>query len=234
MKRVATMIICIVLTGSVTPQHLIGKSRQKQSASTRESIEDLKKRPDLGVDYARVARFKLGSRKTTYHVGEMISVDLAIMNISDTPVFFHGLNRPTLELDARDEKGLQVSINPYTTALEATSPKSYMQIEQSHLIVASFQLLAGCTGDLDTFLDQKYKVMQEEFGRGEPAYFKRLFQDSLFVDWGNACLSVKIPGRYTITAEQTNDTVLVSPKRPRVRTAVGTIRSTSLTLTITE
>lgn len=234
MKGVAITMLLIVLAGSVTSQKLTGKSRQKGSDSSRESVEDLKKRPDLGVDYARVARFKLGTRKTTYHVGEMIGIDLAIINISDTPVFFHGLNRPTLQLDARDDKGLQVSINQHTTALEATSPKSYAQIEQGHLLVASFQLLAGCTRDLDTFLDQKNKIIQEEFGRGEPAYFKRLFQDSLFVDWRTACLSVKIPGKYTILAQQTNDTVLISPVTPKVRTATGTIRSTPLTLTITE
>jgi hypothetical protein len=224
----------MMVASLATSQWLMGQSRQKQSASPGEYIEDIKKRPDLGAGYARIAKFKLGSRKTTYRIGEIISIDLAIINISDTPLFFHELSRPGLELDAHDEKGSQVSINPYTTALEGTSPQSYLQIEPGHLMVASFQLLAGCTGDLAAFLDQKYKVTLEEFGRREPVYFKRVFDDSLFVNWGQACFDVKTRGRYTIKAEQTNDTLLVSPKTPKVRTAVGTIHSSSLTLTIIE
>lgn len=233
MKRLTTLTICLVLV-SVAHNRVTGESAENQLSSPDESVEEVKKRPDLGVDYGTVAKFKLASRRTTYRIGEMIGIDLAIMNTLDTPVFFHELSRPSIELVARDEKGAEVSINSYTTALEATAPRSYLQIEPGHLLVASFRVLAGCTSDLSVFTDQRDKVIREEFGRGEAAYFKRVFQDLLFVDWGQACLSVKAPGRYTLTAEQMNDTVLVSSKRPKVRTAVGTIRSTSLTVTITQ
>jgi len=83
----------------------------------------------------------------------MISLDLAINNVSDRAVLLHVLSRPLLELNARDEKGAAVSINDYTTALEATSLKTYRQIEPSHVMLASFELLAGCTNEVHAFLE---------------------------------------------------------------------------------
>ena len=233
MRRIIT-IAGTVLASLLICQSLTGQSTQRKKAQPRELIEDLKRRPDLGADYSRVAKFKLGSRKSTYHIGELISIDLAIINLSDTPVFFHDLSRPLLELNARDEKGVDVLINDYTTALEATSPKAYRQIDPGHLVFASFQLVAGCTNDLYTFLEEMHKLDIEQFGRGEAAYFKGLFERDLFVNWGQACFAVKKPGKYTMTAEQSNDTVLVSPGRLKVKTAVGTLRSSPLTLTIVE
>lgn len=233
MQRI-TMIAGIVLASLVTCQSLIGQSTHGKKGQPRTGIEDIKKRPDLGVDYARVANFKLASRKTTYRVGEMISIDLAIMNTSDSPVFFHELNRPSVALEARDQGGTVVLINDYTTALEATSLESYRETKPSHLVLASFQLLAGCTSDVDAFLEHKYKLSLEDFQSGEAGYFRRLFEDALFVNWGQACFASKKPGKYAITAEQSNDAVLVSPQKPKMKTAVGTIRSTPLTITITD
>lgn len=86
MRRI-TVMASIVLASLVTSQSLIGQSTRGKKAQPSAGLEDIKKRPDLGVDYARVAKFKLASRKTTYRVGEMMSIDLAIMNASSTAVF---------------------------------------------------------------------------------------------------------------------------------------------------
>lgn len=231
MKRVS-MIATVVIVGLIISQCLVAQTRPKRRASVREHVDEVKARPDLGIEYARVGKFKLGSRKTTYRVGEMVNLDLVVVNVSDTPVFFHKLSRPLLEFNANDENGQQILLNDYTTALEATSPQAYQRVEPGHLTFTSFQLLAGCTPELDAFLEQKNKLALEQHGRGEPAYFKGLFDRDLFVNWGQACLAIKKPGKYTITAEQFNDTVVVSSGGPRVKTAVATIRSTPLVITI--
>ena len=90
MRRVIT-IVGAVLTSLLTCQSFIARSPHRQTAPPRQHVEDLKKRPDLGVDYSQVANLKLASRKTSYRVGEMISIDIAIINSSDAPVFFHKL-----------------------------------------------------------------------------------------------------------------------------------------------
>jgi|GEM_PF-6540286 len=117
-------------------------------------------------------------------------------------------------------------------ALEATSPQSYRQIEPGDLLLGSFEMLAGCTPELDAFLEKKHKLNLEESSR--EAHSRRVFEDSAFVSWGRACFSIKKPGNYTIEAEQSNDTVVVSRTGSKVKTAVGRIQSSPLILRITE
>lgn len=234
-KRIAT-ITSVVTISLVTSQLLVGQSRhQEEGPSTQQAVESLSARPDLGVDYARVAKFKLASRKALYRVGEMISLDLAVMNVSTEPVFFHELNRPTLEFKAQNEKKASVPINTFYTVLEGTAPTSYKQIEAGYFLSNSFELLAGCDdAGLRTFNRAKKQLEEQERVGGEAALFKGLFERDLFVNWGEACFAIEKPGKYTITAEQSNDTVIVLPRGPKVKTAVGTIRSTELVITITE
>jgi len=162
----------------------MGQSRQNPRGQVRDQVEDLKKRPDLGIDYSAVASFKLATRKATYRVGEMISIELAMICESKTPIFFHNLKRPGLELMANDEKGTRVSISDYNTVLEGTSPANYQELKPGHLMVSSFLLLAGCTRDLDSFLEQRLSLGKELFGQSEAAYSRQLFERSLFVHWG--------------------------------------------------
>jgi len=82
-------------------------------------------------------------------------------------------------------------------------------------------------------LRDRSNLEHEEFGR-EAAFFKRPFERDLFVNWGQACLAAEKAGQYTIIAVQTNDTVLVSGTKSKVKTAVGRIRSTPLTIKIIE
>ena len=234
MRRV-TIIAGIVLASLMTCQPLIGQSTQRKKIQPDSRVEDLRKRPDLGVDYAEVVKFKLASRKTTYHVGEMISIDLAFMNVSDAAVFLHKLDQPSLELRAQDAKGASVSINEYYTVLEGVAPKSYQRIEPGYLLSESFQLLVGRDErHLKTYFQAREKLQEEEHHKGERIFFNGLFDRDLFVNWGQACFAVKTTGKYTIMAEQSNDTAFVSPDSPKVKTAVGRIRSTPFTITITE
>jgi hypothetical protein len=66
----------------------------------------------------------------------------------------------------------------------------------------------------------------------EKEYDEEIFEQNLFVTWGDRCLDIKRPGTYTIVAEVTNDYVVQSPCESNSKTAVGTIRSTPLTINI--
>lgn len=230
-----TMIVADILLVALASSYPLMAQSMRRQAPAREYLEGVKKRPDLVVDYARVAKFKLASRKTTYRVGEMISIDLAIMNVSDAPVFFHKLGRPSLELRAQISNGASVSINTYYTVLEGTVPRSYQRVEPGHILSDTFQLLAGCDdSDLKAYFQETSKLQEEEHRGGERVFFKGLFERALFVNWGEACLAINSPGKYSIMAAQSNDSVLVSSNKRRVKTAVGTMHSSPLTLTITE
>lgn len=233
--RPIIIILGMVLVSVVTCPSLVGEAKSNQKTEALGHVADLKTRPGLGVDYTRVAKFKLGSRKTTYRIGEMFSIDLAMMNVSGAAVLFHRLNRPSLELMARDAKGISVPINTYYTVLEAVTPKSYQRVEPGNILSGSFQLLAGCDdANLQSYSRARKELEEQEHDEGEEAFFRGVFERNLFVNWGEACFAINIPGTYTITAEQSNDYVVVSALVGRVKTAVGRIRSSTLSLTITE
>jgi len=72
---------CLVLAfvaASASQNSNQAKGRPKQY------IETVKLRPDLGAEYSQAASIKLASRKSSYRVGEMISVDVAFLNRSSS------------------------------------------------------------------------------------------------------------------------------------------------------
>jgi hypothetical protein len=164
----------------------------------------------------------------------MISVDLAMLNTERAPIFFHKPLVPGITVTAQDEKGRMVNINSYVTILEGVVPQSYVLLQRGEILLGSFQLLAGCNlGELSAFETARRKLNEEQ--RQNPSnYQEGIFSRNLFVNWGDACLAFQQLGTFTISVEQTNDHVIVSPCEPNVKTAVGTIRSTQLTVTIVE
>jgi hypothetical protein len=131
--------------------------------------------------------------------------------------------------------GAPVLINTYHTVLEGLAPESYQRVEPGYILSNTLQWIVGCDdADLKAYFQATKKLQEEEHRGGERVFFKGLFERNLFVNWGEACFAINTPGKYTITAEQSNDTVLVSRDKPKVKTAVGTIRSSPLTLTIAE
>jgi hypothetical protein len=232
MQSVMMIVIVAMLLGA--HQTVNSQTKRCQEPAARRGTIDLKARPRLGVEYSSMATFKIASRKTTYHIGEMISVDLAILSTARAPVFLHKLLVPSITLNARNDRGGEASIRAYTTILESIVPQSYELLQPSEIILGSFQLLAGCNVEGLSAFAQVRNKLNEEIHQNRANYQKGLFERDLFVNWGEACLALQQPGSFTVTVEQTNDHVIESPCEPGIRTAVGTIRSNPLTITIIE
>jgi len=227
------LVIMAMLLGA--HQTVNSQTRRCQEPPARRGTIDLKARPRLGVEYSSMATFKIASRKNTYHIGEMISVDLAILSTARAPVFMHKLLVPSITLNARNDRGGgEAGIRAYTTILEGIVPQAYELLQPSEIILGSFQLLAGCNVEGLSAFAQVRNKLNEEVHQNQANYQKGLFERDLFVNWGDACLALQQPGSFTITVEQTNDHVIVSPCEPGIRTAVGTIRSNPLAITIIE
>jgi hypothetical protein len=120
---------------------------------------------------------------------------------------------------------------PYLLVLEGVGPQSYEYLDTDGLATGSFQLLADCDANGLTEFQQAHRKLQSETNT---ANNHTVFERRLFVSWGDACLQLTNPGTYTITADMTNDYVISSPCEPKIKTAVGTITSEPLTITITK
>jgi len=185
-------------------------------------------RPDLAGDLASVAQLKLASRKTRYRVGEIITADLAIINISDHAIFLPNPRETPVTFMAEDRAGKSVPLFPYREILLVAMPEAYQLAEPDQMTYASFRILAGRD-------DDAFRMEQEKWGlehSKEPHHLRALFDRGLFVNWGDAYLDTTVPGIYTITAEYSNQFVIVDPANPKTKTATGTIVSSPLTITI--
>ena len=202
-----------------------GQSSGVASSSITNQEEDrlarAKDRPDLAVDVAKVARFKIASRKTIYHLGEMMNVDVALLNISEQPLYFQRLL--TAEAYTRDPQGIEIHSTKYFVSDTMPRPQTYVLQNPNRVSFTSHQLLSECDRRAFEQVRMQLNAATES---------KKLFENDSFVFWGESCLDIRYPGTYTLTFEITNWFVVVSTIKGDVRTAVGTLRSNPLMITI--
>lgn len=214
---VITTLAAVILFGQ---QVAIEPTHNYQQVPTKNSgIERSENRPDLSLQYADAGKLKLASRKTKYRLGEMISLDLAMLNTTTTPVFFHRLVQPNFHVTAR-RRG-PVDIVPYLIIEPMPDTDLYTLLPPGEIMTKSFELLAGCD-----------KQAVENIGKGLDKTSKDFFEEDRFVNWGDFCLRINRPGIYTITVEQVNSNVVITANEPNAKTAIGTLRSTPLPIEI--
>src|SRR5688500_126601 len=90
-----------------------GQRRDCNDPSRYRTLTSVEDHPKLGIEYTQVARFKLASRKTEYRVGEIISVDVAMLNASKTPNCFLKPAPWTLTFTAHKEDQVSVQVFPF-------------------------------------------------------------------------------------------------------------------------
>jgi hypothetical protein len=185
-------------------------------------IAQFEKRPELGTDILNVSSFKIASRKTHYHLGEMIDVNLAILNTSDRTLYFRRLyNAEVYSSSGTDKKKKTLE---YIMKEVMPTPETYTLLDQHKMFSASYQLLAGC--DQRAFQHARAQLAAKES--------RVIFEKELFLSWGNSCLPVTRPGVYSLTFVVSNWFVVVPSSGVAVQTGVGTLESNPLTITITK
>jgi len=221
MRRLTTIVLIATAT-IITCLTVDAQVRDLQSAKEELWIAPLSRHPGLGVDYSSIARVKLASRKETYHLREMISLDVAILNRSKASVFLLSALTPNFHL--QDENGKEVIITPYGFPARGITASLFTLVEPNEIITEYFDLLAGC--------DQR--AFDQLYSNPETIDDLKAFNDNLFVNWGRACLRIEHPGTYFIVADIRNDYVINSLSKKKVKTAVGRIKSNLLKITVVE
>ena len=173
-------------------------------------------RPDLGVAIAPNAKFKIALRKSAYLQGEMMVLDIAMLTSSEQSHYFPTMD--TLTIKVQDKAGRPIEVNSFLIADRRFSPL----LLKGELELHSVNLIIGCRrSDLSfpTGIDNA-KSDQEIFNR------------SLFVSKGDACIDITNPGNYQIFVELSNDLVAIPESGAAFKTAVGKIQSNKLQIFI--
>lgn len=182
-------------------------------------------RPDLGVESSQAARLKVVTRKTSYRVGEMIDLHLALLNAGEEPVYFYELSRPALYVSFEGEA--ERRIYGYIITMKAVQPDEFTLLGPKLMMTGTYQALAGCKPSAEVaaawagagpYVDDGHDLIE--------------FEKGAFASYGSTCLPFERPGTYTIRAEHENHHVVVTGRKSNPKTAVGTLRAAPIKITV--
>jgi hypothetical protein len=215
---------CLIIISVSFLQIATAQTEQPRRDPGESHLESVDEQVDSGVEYSRVAQFKSASRKLVYHADDFINIDFAMLNTSDAPVFFKDLSYAELNVVSNeDEKHL---VTGYVALDIRPSLKSYNLIQPGEFIRGSYPLLARCD-------DRHYFRYTFDKGTDYKTIERRIFEENLFLNFGQGCIRASAPGTYIFKAKQSNRAVVVGPG-VNFKTAVGEITSTPITITIVD
>lgn len=191
-------------------------SAQGLGFNPRHGVAKVESRPTLAVNYSSNVKFKLASRKAQYRVNELISLDVAMLNVYRDDLYFLRLER-FVNLKVSGENNIPVPIRPHGVLDFLASADNYELVKKEDYMSARILLTIGCE--------------KEDRQMSNPPLVVTLFENAAFVNRGRGCIDVVRPGRYLITATVENKLV-VSHRRQTNLTAVGRIESEPLEITV--
>jgi hypothetical protein len=194
-------------------------SRDTDLLQIKSFLSTAEKSPHLTIDYSKTVRFKLASHKPTYRVGELLALDLALLNEKDDLIFTSIPASPNLYF--RRQSGLDLLVTPYIITRSSITIDSFKLLKRDQWVSHSILLLIGCKNE--SFLAKKDELEDRQY-----------FEQNKFVNRGEGCIGISQLGEYTLTAELSNAYVVISPDNKTVKTTVGVIKSEPLTITVIE
>lgn len=193
-----------------------------QNASAQWPVVLADKRPDLAISFNQSARLKLASRKNEYRIGDLISLDAALINISEEKIFLRKLR--TIRFYAHDTLGEEIDFEKYIYINTDISPDSFQLVRPGETILHTANFLVGCNKQA---LESIGAMVDAKDGEAR-------LDENLFVTWGEGCLDVKGPGTYVLFAKHSNDYVMVPAGSRSFRTASGSVKSPLFTILVRE
>jgi len=180
---------------------------------------DRKKRPDLAENYDGIAELKITSFKQKYRLGEIMKIDAALLNKSKKPIFFHKFWNSRIYLIQESAKTESVT---YLVVDRALSNRNYLLVEPAEYYDETFDILLGCPREAFDAMNQRLSAESSQ----------KAFEQGLFVNWGDACLPVNSVGEYLVELSVLNNRVALPTNKSKIKTAVGTLKSNSLKISV--
>lgn len=196
-----------MLTITLVANLFVSLGFSQESIDPAYKIQKASERPDLTVIISSVAKLKIGLRKKAYRLGEMLTVDAAILSTTESPVFVPSIKSVSIFVG---DKIIPYSITYRTTALSRMAPRELETVSVSYVI--------GCS-------ETPFKILTaKNTGLGSTS----VFENDLFVSWGQGCINVTDKTSLKIHAELSNEQVVISDDSSNTKSAVGRLNSPAL------
>jgi len=213
---ILSLVLCTLAAGSAGLAS--AQVREKKDGLAR--VQD---RPQLAVQLPSVAKLKIDSRKRGYRIGELLTLDVALLNTSIEPTYFPQVASGRTFF--KDQIGREKSNTAYIEPDTMPMAQSYRRLGTNEISFTTIHLMIGCNPQAFAQARAQFR----SFAQG-----KKVFDENLFVSWGESCLDITRPGIYTLSFELSNLLVVVSPDKSNSLTGTGRLKSNNLALTISK
>ena len=210
------LIVLLILVFSLGVIFLINSQVYNISATSLPN-KPLKNNLDSSneVAYQAVAKFKVLSRKSEYRIGDLISIDMAILNKSKESVYFVDLGMKG-DISVTDSNDNKIEGGVYMRPL--VFPK-FNLINGGDYDSEHFIFLIGCKNVGKKYYDS-YKSLD---------VVEEMFDKNFFVSDGDGCIKINKSGKYEIKAVISNS---YAEKDNTKKTAVGKMESSPFEIKI--
>ena len=206
---IISIIYCLLIVPS------LAQSTRKINNPVRLVIDSSKATSQMEIDYSSAAIFKTVSKRKEYRIGDLISIDLGILNKTQKPIYFLDLYK-FAKINVQDADGNEV-IAGRLPVRYSISFEDFSLVDTGDYYSTSILYSLG-----DCENQKKYKVYNSETEK---------FNDNYFVNEDRGCINIKKSGNYSIKTSIENTYVLNDITK---KTAIGKMESAPLKVTVIE
>jgi hypothetical protein len=205
------LITCIWIILPTNPSN--AQNGDLSNETNNKELQSANENQDLQIQYSDAVTFKTISRKNTYRIGELISVDYGMLNITNEPISILSIENWT-DIKIRDENNGVIGIGGGSPPLYA--PRYQLVKIDGYIFSRKFYVI-GCQKDGISFQNTTEKFR---------------FENNYFAFEGRGCINIRVPGKYFISVYARNKAT--STKNRGVKVVVGKIESVPLEINVIE
>lgn len=199
---------------SVRPQIIMAGNGDPEETY---KVQNADSRRDLSLDISTIGELKAYLLKSTYHMHEIMLLDVASLARSDADVYFPADLDVTILVTGPGNK--PVALNGYVYADFAKT--SFLRT-RSALVFRPFKIEIGCR---DKVLNVPNQILNSpDLGV--------VFENDLFQSIPDGCIDISTEQNLTLTVEIENNKVAVPKSGDPIKTATGSLKSKPLSLSI--
>jgi hypothetical protein len=216
MKKLNLILIFVVIFVINSRSQIIFAPYQKGE----ENLKLGKKEKYLNntADLAKFGKLKITSRKTRYSVNEMMDLDVALW-VKSNEVYYLPIN---LDIKVMVKSSQEASIEAKPVMYVDFYSDKFLQSKDALVIRYYNILIGGVNSDLDKILNEDVKSDEN----------KEIFENNLFKNILYSYIEIQKPEVIEITAELSNNIVVLSRKNSTKKTLTGKIKSNTLKIKI--
>lgn len=183
-------------------------------------LEDAVKHPELSVDISKVAKAKIFLPKRSYRFEEFITLDVGLLVSTNEGIYFPNYLNYRVLIKDKTERPV------YLSTIRSDDKLPIFEKQTNTIIKHSLAIVVGCENGVVRDLDKSIDALKDS---DDP---KEIFERNLFRTAPDVCIDVNEPTQVDISVEIYNQWVVAGNQGVKSKTAVGRIKSNTLSLII--